>query len=236
MSNMIKSHNLFEIYNLLDEFKKDQIRMNRFANEIKNEENETLLNKKIKLFLSEFERIFLKYKVLNLYLDDDLDKKIIDSFVQNDPLFCGVCNYFDSELIMVNNDYLLYKLPPLTGNRRFENGSYRGEFIGNIIQLLTVNFLQEEGIYFKKIYKGTIVFEHHFEKESTLNNMIDPDNIESKKALDGLNGLVIEDDSIININLIHLSQNDVSAFTKLHVVRNEYMGTWIQKHLKLFEK
>ena len=75
------------------------------------------------------------------------------------------------------------------------------------------------------------------DKDLIIHSMaIDPDNIESKKALDGLNGLVIEDDSIININLIHLSQNDVSAFTKLHVVRNEYMGTWIQKHLKLLEK
>lgn len=235
-NTMVKSYNLSEIGSLIDEFEQDINHLNILAKEIKSEKGNASINKKLKRFLSEYERIFLKYKVLNLYVNKDLNKEMINSFVQNDPLFCGVNNSFNSRLTVVNQDYLVYTLPPFFGKRNFENGSYIGDFFGNIIQRLTIDFLKNDNKYFHKIDKGTIVFEHHIDSDNEKNNLIDPDNIDAKKALDGLNGLVLEDDSILNINLIHISKNDNFRHTKIHVIRNNYMKQWLSKNLELFEK
>ena len=65
--------------------------------------------------------------------------------------------------------------------------------------------------------KYTVYFVHHYTKTD---DRKDTDNIRIKRVIDGLGSLLVANDSVKNLHIVQLTEEDETAFTEVFVIRN----------------
>ena len=216
-----------EIYNCKNDLKILSKELDDLLLKIENDYDYDIEN-----IISEYERVFLKSKYLIAYKNATKEDEIIDKYCKNLVEIESANTNFECEIRVFNDDYLMFILPEMVGKREQKSSNYQGVFMQNSIINLFQKQLKSNNYNFKKMEKAMVVFEHHIDEKSSLNKYNDPDNIDAKKCLDGLNGLVIEDDTIQNLNLFHMTILDNLSYTKLHVIRKKYFNKWLQDNIK----
>ena len=186
---------------------------------------------KIRTFLSLYEQYFLESKKLFLFENIANSNEIIDI---NKPIVTDESLSFNSELKVINDEYYLFILPEMVGEKEHSRHSRNGYFHQNIVINLLQKHFEKIDFNYQIMTKALVVFEYHIQKNDNFSAPTDLDNADTKKCIDGINGLLIENDTVNNINIIYIAIPDKKNYTKMHVINNNYAKTWLQNNIDLF--
>lgn len=197
--------------------------------------NEAEFYKFQQIYSGTSEKNFLFGKTFRLY--KITDKTIID-VEQNENLFApkckGECDYFDAKVEKINDDYFIFTLPQLLPTRNRTKTFWEGEFMPYIVKNLSINFYKENQIILEKFDQATLVFEHHINTTTNSNVYPDADNLEAKLVTDAFQLFFLNNDTLRDINTLHIGKTDKEDYTKVHIINQPYMQNWMEKHAHLF--
>lgn len=124
--------------------------------------------------------------------------------------------------------------PPLYNKKSSERMPSDGKYIHYLILKQLENFEKKNG-FMEEIINPVVVFEHHIELNN-LSKLFDADNIDTKAALDAINGFLFCDDNIINLSTIHTGVKDHKSYCKIHVFEKKEVLNWISDNIELFNE
>lgn len=210
-----------ELYNLMD-----------IQSDMKNSTQQTVITE-INKALTIAEQNFIKQKALGNYTklrfdanDSAYDKKI-DS--------CGNCDWFPAYLIR-DEFGLLFHLPPLSGKKVKTQRAGDGKFISYVTKKLLSDYEATTGDTFQVVENGTLVFEHHINKNEPFKSAIDADNIDVKKFTDALFGYLIYDDNVVALRTYHYGVlDDMESYCDVRLMENASFFQWLKSQSDLFK-
>lgn len=83
----------------------------------------------------------------------------------------------------------------------------------------------ENAKYIRRFAEFTIIFIHHFNPKN--HDSFDTDNIEIKKPIDGINGLLIENDTIKRSHIFQITKPSASEYTEMYIVNGHDLSDLI---------
>lgn len=176
---------------------------------------DSLLN----IFLAKTEQNFLYQKGLHFYekgqkLSDVLSEEI---YGQND--------YFKSTFSVINSSHYAFILPPMVSKRTQKSYLGNSKFVRYTIKNLIKN--QSKTSKINIIKSPVLVFIHHI-KDS--NFIPDADNLDVKSAIDTLQNIIIENDTLTDIMLIQFGVFSQSEYTEFHIMGRRSCEGWLKNN------
>lgn len=152
-------------------------------------------------FARENEEIYLKLKRL-IY-----DTRSLRGVQQgNRHEMIGTTDSFDSSLTCESPGVWKFHLPPFFSVQSSERGpSNAGKHVFYLVMNLLSGY-ELENNRIGKIEKPLIIFEHHICTDTQ--KPFDFDNIDSKRALDAMQGYFIDDDNALSLTVVNLAVKD----------------------------
>lgn len=149
-------------------------------------------------FTIENEAIYLKLKKLSYDLQGEQSG--------NRHEMIGTTDLFPSSLTEVSPGLWKFHLPPFFSVNSSERGpSNAGKHIFYLVMNLEEEY-EKSNRKLKVIEKPIVIFEHHI--CSDFQKVFDFDNIDSKRALDALQGSFINDDNALSLMTVNLAVKD----------------------------
>ena len=138
--------------------------------------------------------------------------------------------FFDTFEFKFGNDFYYFKLPKLhikiDQNNKSEN--MQDKFIQTSISNSLLRF-QSRNYPLKKFSEYTILFIHHYLKDNE--DKYDTDNIEIKKSIDAINGILIENDTISRSHIFQITERSSAEFTEMYILNGHSLSTAIKSSL-----
>ena len=151
-----------------------------------------------KTFAIDNEEIYLKLKRL---VYDMQDRQI-----GNTHEMIGTTDFFDASLTELKPGLWKFHLPPFFSIQSSDRGpSNAGKHMFYLVLNLEADYERENG-KIQKVEEPLIVFEHHI--CSSFQKVFDFDNIDSKRALDALQGTFIRDDNALSLITVNMAVKD----------------------------
>lgn len=149
-------------------------------------------------FTIENEEVYLKLKQLSYDLQGEQNG--------NRHEMIGTTDLFPSSLTEVNKGIWKFHLPPFFSVNSSDRGpSNAGKHIFYLVMNLEAEY-EEKNKKMAVIEKPIVIFEHHI--CSDFQKVFDFDNIDSKRALDALQGTFINDDNALSIMTVNMAVKD----------------------------
>ena len=162
----------------------------------------------VKDFCKVNEEIYLKLKSLMYEVQDEKPVNMIAEL--------GTTEAFPSSLTETEKGVWKFHLPPfysVSAKRKLYNE-------GKHVYYLVMNLLdryERENRKIQKLNKPVVIFRHHIASDSP--NIFDFDNIDSKRAIDAMQGYFLKDDNAQYLTVIHESVHDEhESFCDIYVL------------------
>lgn len=94
-------------------------------------------------------------------------------------------------------------LPPMISQYKLERRLQEGRAIYQMVLFLIKDYIAKEEGEIEAFDEATITFAHYIDKDNPESTVPDPDNIDIKKVIDAMHGLLIESDNLLHLSLYH---------------------------------
>ena len=71
-----------------------------------------------------------------------------------------------------------------------------------------------------------VIYEHHIDRKDPLQRYMDPDNIDTKRVTDCLQGYMIEDDTALSLSQFQIGVLDDESYAKVLVLPGASFPRW----------
>lgn len=122
-----------------------------------------------------------------------------------------------SSLARISDSHFKFVLPPLTGKKTTEKAYRDGCAIHYLVTYLLQQYESRNGLV-KAMERPFVLFIHHVDDRRKACRVPDPDNLEVKTVIDSLQGYFFENDSVLDITLLHAGKRDDSDYTEVHIL------------------
>ena len=161
-------------------------------------EQDEMADKLLRAFAIENEEIFLKLKRITYDIQGRTDDNAVDSI--------GEADFFPASLEQIQEGIWKFHLPPFFSVQASKRGyGNAGKHIFFMVMKLQTNYEAKYG-KIPKLTEPIVVFEHHICTDK--HNVFDFDNIDSKRALDAIQGFFIDDDNILSLIQINIAKKE----------------------------
>ncbi|MGF6375369.1 hypothetical protein M2140_000403 [Clostridiales Family XIII bacterium PM5-7] len=199
------------------------------------DDDEAGFNKFVQSYSIESERNFLLGKTLRQYkMTDKTFLSELEIEEQGAPMDKGECDYFEADAEKINDDYFTFTLPQLLPTRNRSKGYWQGHFIYYVVHNLNMKLREKGKINRRKFNQATLVFEHHIDTTTNSKVYPDADNLEAKIVTDAFQLFFICNDTLRDINTLHIGKADSKNYTKVHIINQPYMQKWLAENADLF--
>lgn len=230
--NVYEENNFFQL--LLDIRAKKQKEVSTLGNIIDCflQEDKSQIYKKIKSYLAMNEKNFLDAKPLCYY-----GRKVITQDTTSSESYFeiyGRSDYFPSKLEKLDHQHYCFTLPPMSSKYNSEKNAIDGKRMQYMLTYLMQEYEKENKI--EMLHKPIAIFEHYVDTSAGVKWVPDADNLDTKVALDSVQGFIIADDSLLNIALLQLGHDAKKSYTKLHFMELDMLSSWLESIKKQCEK
>lgn len=133
---------------------------------------------------------------------------------------------FTKTELEINDDYIYLRLPEVMNKSDKSSSMFHRRIDNTIRDVIAFMIIEYEKHIskIKKIDEFTAIFVHHFTDNAFIK---DTDNMSAKKVLDGLGFGILNNDSMKESHLIHLTKEDDNDFVELFIKPNHDISRYI---------
>lgn len=175
----------------------------------------TKVNQDIKKYIRQSEDMYFRSKRIVNFLEEDETDNITKS-----EIFDEWNNNKEYKLEVTENGEYLLTLPPLISQHMLDVRKSEGAAIKFLVQRLIKEFT-EQGNELELFYDATIEFYHFIDRNKPEYAVPDPDNVDVKRVIDALHGLIIESDNLLHLNLVHYGFESHKTYTKILIKKGK---------------
>ena len=129
---------------------------------------------------------------------------------------------FPASLSRSEDGIYCFHLPQLESKKTTDTGAGDKNPMRYLV-LYLIREYEKENHVITPFKKPLLVFEHIFDKDKSLRHVPDFDNMDTKAVIDALEYYMIENDSALDITLVHIGKIGDETYTNLYVSEEEMM-------------
>ena len=176
-----------------------------------------LINKNALSFLIRNEHNYLEGKYLDCYVNH---KKTDNISVEEEYDVLGKSYDFDSRFYVVKEKFFCFILPPMIRKATRKKHMGVGKALTSSIISMLLEYEKLHGEIKKPEYP-VIIISHNVSYDKKRWHVPDIDNLDVKVLIDALQGFLLEDDTLLDLQLYQIGQRKESTYTEVCICEVE---------------